>query len=281
MEEDKVPLQSRLCRLCLEYPGVVDIFDKTELVQDIYLCTGVKIHETNNLPRKVCTKCLEIVTNAKELRILVEANETQMRVLFDNGNDLDHGINKTNNENEDTSSSSDDEGRLYIDEKFVTDDRSDEDIKITKRKEVRSSSSENSEEPLTKISVRKDLLKPKYKNISSKKQANTESTKKVISKNCKTKSDVNATYTCAWCTKTFTTSKKLYCHQRLHNKNIPCPKKSCEKKFSTKGDMEKHFRTHTGERPYSCDICDKSFTQRGTLKTHKETVHQNETLVVY
>lgn len=32
-----------LCRLCLENPGAVDIFTKTDLVHDVFLCTGVNV----------------------------------------------------------------------------------------------------------------------------------------------------------------------------------------------------------------------------------------------
>ncbi|XP_047538249.1 zinc finger protein 28-like isoform X2 [Vanessa atalanta] len=85
--------------------------------------------------------------------------------------------------------------------------------------------------------------------------------------------DGNREYKCNICSKKFNKWKKLYLHNRLHNKNYACPLNLCTKKFATKGDLEKHIRTHTGEKPYQCDKCDKSFAQRGTLKTHKETVH--------
>lgn len=75
------------------------------------------------------------------------------------------------------------------------------------------------------------------------------------------------------CGKTFDVYKKLYLHQRSHDRKNICPLDGCEKKFATKGDLEKHIRTHTGERPYQCEVCGKKFTQRGSLKGHRETVH--------
>ena len=37
-----------LCRLCLENAGADDMFTKTELVRDIFLCTGVIVRTLNS-----------------------------------------------------------------------------------------------------------------------------------------------------------------------------------------------------------------------------------------
>lgn len=43
MEKPKLILFYELCRLCLEKPGMKNMFEAAELVEDIFLCTGVRV----------------------------------------------------------------------------------------------------------------------------------------------------------------------------------------------------------------------------------------------
>ncbi|XP_049699229.2 myoneurin isoform X3 [Helicoverpa armigera] len=94
MEQRKVILFYDLCRLCLENAGVDDMFTKADLVEDILLCTGVNVTSQENLPRKICGKCLEIVVNARQLRDLAMANDRHLSSLFDDGDSIIVGFNK-------------------------------------------------------------------------------------------------------------------------------------------------------------------------------------------
>nr|XP_049699229.1 zinc finger protein 271 isoform X3 [Helicoverpa armigera] len=94
MEQRKVILFYDLCRLCLENAGVDDMFTKADLVEDILLCTGVNVTSQENLPRKICAKCLEIVVNARQLRDLATANDRHLSSLFDDGDSIIVGFNK-------------------------------------------------------------------------------------------------------------------------------------------------------------------------------------------
>lgn len=49
MDEQKSLVSSELCRLCLKEGGAINLFEKRDLVEDIYLCTGVKVSIKCNL----------------------------------------------------------------------------------------------------------------------------------------------------------------------------------------------------------------------------------------
>lgn len=49
MDQQKSLVSSELCRLCLKEGGAINLFEKRDLVEDIYLCTGVKVSILCNL----------------------------------------------------------------------------------------------------------------------------------------------------------------------------------------------------------------------------------------
>uniref|UniRef100_A0A2A4K880 Uncharacterized protein n=1 Tax=Heliothis virescens TaxID=7102 RepID=A0A2A4K880_HELVI len=277
MEQRKVILFYDLCRLCLENAGVDDMFTKADLVEDIFLCTGVNVTVQENLPRKICGKCLEIVVNAKQLRELATANDRHLNSLFDDGDSIVIGSNKSQSQNESksvsrkSSTDSDRTVKLEIVEHFTVDDET----PSNKRKSL--DTSEKCESVPKKLSIRKDLFDSSVAVTSSTKDEKSESKVKpklkVKMKRIKTETGDSFNYVCDVCQKEFNAWKKYYLHQKTHNRSINCPLDACGKKFATKGDLEKHVRTHTGERPFSCELCDKRFAQRGSLKSHKAAVH--------
>lgn len=275
MEQRKVILFYDLCRLCLENAGVDDMFTKADLVEDILLCTGVNVTSQENLPRKICGKCLEIVVNARQLRDLATANDRHLSSLFDDGDSIIVGFNKNQSQNENST----------LSRKISTDSDRSVKLEIVEHCENESSSkkrksldtNKNCESAPKKLSVRKDLFDSSVAVISSTKDDKSESEVKqqlkVKMKRIKTESGDSFNYVCDVCHKEFNAWKKYYLHQKTHNRSIHCPLDGCGKKFATKGDLEKHVRTHTGEKPFKCDLCDKRFAQRGSLKSHKATVH--------
>lgn len=302
MEQPKPVPFYNLCRLCLENEGLTKICSKEGLARDVYLCTGVVVSSQDNLPQKICYKCVEIVVNAKWLRDKTTATDRHLKSLFVDDEPLSLGLNQLEKDRAEqisnsrrSSTDSDRTIKLEIDEtQFCVNEEEgeeekeveaekeeeEEDIKPKKRKTRRSDSSETSESsrPKKKITVRKDLFN------GSQTSSVTSSTKDVVTsikknlkvkiKRIKTSTGDSFYYVCDICQKKFNAWKKYYLHQKTHNRNIICP--LCEKKFATKGDVEKHVRIHTGERPYACDQCDKRFTQRGSLKSHKISVHRKD-----
>ncbi|XP_013198534.2 zinc finger protein 2-like [Amyelois transitella] len=257
--QSQVILFYEKCRLCLDKPGVQNIFQSEGLAQDILLCTGVNLKQSDNLPQKICSKCLKITLNAKELRLLATKNDTHLKSLFD----ADVPDDEMNFEDEDSD-------RLVIVE----------DITETVQKETQR---KKATPPKTRhqIKVRKDLFETQTVTSSTKLQVDSGSPVKatptqtnVCVKKFKKELKDNDELRCEVCNKVFDKWKKLYLHRRLHNKTIACPLDGCGKSFATKGDLEKHLRIHTGVKPYHCDVCGQSFTQNSSLKSHLKNVHK-------
>ncbi|GBM66876.1 Zinc finger protein 732, partial [Araneus ventricosus] len=70
------------------------------------------------------------------------------------------------------------------------------------------------------------------------------------------------------CEKTFTTSKKLFRHSKIHTEHRRYKCTTCDKVFYHKSNLEIHNRCHTGEKPYKCEECDSAFAQSSHLKRH-------------
>ncbi|XP_047999353.1 zinc finger and BTB domain-containing protein 49-like [Leguminivora glycinivorella] len=267
-----------LCRLCLENAGVTDVFESGEFLIDIFECTGVKLAHADNLPHKVCKKCLDIVTSSKELRILASKNDAHLRLLFppdDADSDAETVILEPGTRTVSESSSS----------KNTQFQSSKEKLSFLLQ-EGEEDSSQNMPVVTQTISFRKDLFptstQPSSSPTKTKAPIKTEPGEKTLKikveeetrcKRIKRGDNGEVTFNCDECDKVFDKAKKLYLHQRHHDKKIFCPLDACGKKFTTKGDMTKHIRTHTGEKPYKCKMCSKSFAQRVSLRQHITNIH--------
>ena len=63
--------------------------------------------------------------------------------------------------------------------------------------------------------------------------------------------------------------------QNIVENKLPYSCASCTKTFKTNRKLTVHERTHTGEKPYSCIYCNKTFSQQGNMKRH-EKIHTGE-----
>ncbi|KAL4711773.1 hypothetical protein ACJJTC_005942 [Scirpophaga incertulas] len=240
--DELIHLNSK-CRLCFENPGLRDIFENEDLLKEIFLCTGLKLHPDGRLPQKICERCFEIVKKAKELRSKAKDNDFHLQSIF-------NAITEWANESCGVTNSS---KNICVDSTEI------QDVPVKSR-----------------ISVRNDLCSVSPESATSKRKSK-ESDEIILDtiNTCKKLflEDKTVLYECRVCQKRYDKWKKLYLHQRSHKKSIACPIAACGKKFVTKGDVEKHLRTHTGVKPFACDECDRSFTQRCSLKQHKETIN--------
>ncbi|XP_050416034.1 uncharacterized protein LOC126829911 [Patella vulgata] len=90
--------------------------------------------------------------------------------------------------------------------------------------------------------------------------------------------NVNKSFKCSKCTKSFTSNSLLQKHLKSHMnidvvKKFPCS--ICDHVSLTANHLRQHMRIHSGVRPYKCDVCDKSFNQKPNLTRHVR-IHTGE-----
>ena len=81
---------------------------------------------------------------------------------------------------------------------------------------------------------------------------------------------VNETHYYPLYPKSFSQSRNMESHKRIHTGEKPFKCPLCTKSFSESGNMERHKRIHTGERPYKCPLYPKSFSQSPPTGSHHQ-----------
>lgn len=80
-------------------------------------------------------------------------------------------------------------------------------------------------------------------------------------------------YSCDECDSKFCKSSNLLQHKMYHQKNRTNICSFCGKGFITKNDLKIHEKQHLNKREYSCEFCPKSFNTHKDLRSHKLVVH--------
>ncbi|TNN45912.1 Zinc finger protein 775 [Liparis tanakae] len=78
---------------------------------------------------------------------------------------------------------------------------------------------------------------------------------------------------CGCCGKSFTSSRSLETHTRVHTGERPFSCAQCGKRFTQSGHLKTHQSVHTGERPFSCPACGKRFAGKQNLRIHQRKHH--------
>ena len=87
--------------------------------------------------------------------------------------------------------------------------------------------------------------------------------------------DPSQSMSCNLCCKTFTASRALKSHKKVHSGQRPFACKDCKKFFPTSGGLRRHRTSHLVSRPFICSVCDKPFKSNESLKTHL-LIHSEE-----
>jgi len=88
--------------------------------------------------------------------------------------------------------------------------------------------------------------------------------------------DVEKTYACNVCPKTFSTLGLLALHRHVHARLKPQTHDVCRKSYTDEGTLSRQRRTDTGEPPYVCHICAEAFLTAGDLTVHMQTHADNK-----
>uniref|UniRef100_A0A8C2YZ40 C2H2-type domain-containing protein n=1 Tax=Cyclopterus lumpus TaxID=8103 RepID=A0A8C2YZ40_CYCLU len=78
---------------------------------------------------------------------------------------------------------------------------------------------------------------------------------------------------CSYCGKSFTSSRSLETHTRVHTGERPYSCAQCGKRFTQSGHLKTHQSVHTGERPFACQHCGKRFAGKQNLRIHQQKHH--------
>ncbi|XP_050681359.1 zinc finger protein 782-like [Leptidea sinapis] len=80
-------------------------------------------------------------------------------------------------------------------------------------------------------------------------------------------------YTCADCSRTYSTLSSFKTHQITHSTDRPYSCNFCSKRFKRFQELRYHMYKHTGEKPFNCLQCQENFVTRKGLYIHYEKEH--------
>lgn len=83
-------------------------------------------------------------------------------------------------------------------------------------------------------------------------------------------------FVCPVCNKSFSSSRSLETHVRVHTGERPYSCAQCGKRFTQSGHLKTHQSVHTGERPFACEHCGKRFAAKQNLRIHQQKYHTAE-----
>ncbi|XP_052862747.1 zinc finger protein 423 homolog [Anopheles cruzii] len=87
--------------------------------------------------------------------------------------------------------------------------------------------------------------------------------------------NVDGTYHCQFCDKTFPRLGYLKKHEQSHTEHMPFKCEYCARLFKHKRSRDRHTKLHTGDRRYRCLHCEAAFSRSDHLKIHMKT-HDNQ-----
>lgn len=270
-----------MCRICNEEKGEIPIFDNLvhqNIPEEIKHFSGVTISKTDNLSKKMCQSCLDLLNGCIMFReICQKNNEMLLEVSIKTECDVDY------NRNEDS-----DKPQKEIDYSYkvpspdFSDDNSESlNCSICNKQFCDATSYETH---LMKCSLEESSSIPK----PSKKTQKEANQKKIFLCDICGKTAVSKAsllthmcthenvfpYKCDVCPYKGRTVDLLRVHKRSHLREKPFKCSLCPKGTTTSSNLAKHMRhVHSTARPHKCNYCDKAFTYQHDMKRHIKDIH--------
>ncbi|EDW88533.1 zinc finger protein 436 [Drosophila yakuba] len=296
------------CRLCHREtdPNSLNIFEGTaEFCKDVSIADvslglwSVQYDRHECLSELICSRCLEILKDALELRRRMQEREQslqeQLRELIKDDPRYRPGLNGNPGEfvpeegciivdvdPEKLAESSEDEFALGSDGEFENfdDDDDEEEEDYDEEDEEDGQNGDDVDMPLGMDAAQMAAQKTVATNANT-----TEARPKraflcqycdlgfTLPADCqeheRTAHDPNAPYCCTYCNLKLVTRPALISHiKTLHDPERPYVCAHCRKGFVRRSDLKKHTIVHTGVRPYTCNVCSKSFSRNTNLTKH-------------
>lgn len=246
-------LNKQLCRCCLATNiELKPIFHSDGSISEaIFLFTGVKIEESDNFPKTICTTCIDCLHKCISFKQNVESSDDWLK----------NQVAKF---------------KFCVNPDFQKpyDISEDHNYTTLREKHDQSSSCSSKSLCLKNSTIWKDHLKSVLTcsiceaSFSFKEDFFIHTSLH----------DVSNGFICKSCNKSFSTFFKLKRHIPTHFKEKPFKCQLCDMRFIEMASLTRHFRVHTGEKQqsmYFCEVCSKGFPNLYTLKVHNR-IHTGE-----
>ncbi|XP_020818187.1 zinc finger protein 316 [Drosophila serrata] len=258
------------CRVCTSKEDLVDLFkkqiDATPADMLLVICPSVSILPKDFMPQFICTKCLESLTIAIQLRKQLETTDQDLRKR------LSRSKNKVRRPR----------GYVVIDAP-VTDSSEDEEelddeFKVS---DVGGSTSADSDSVDSDASSQKKEKKkpgrpgrPRKTPLKRSNEDDDDESPSVPKKKYPTTPAASVgPFECEHCDLTFSRKQSYVLHRKTHERTEhACP--ICGKKFKVEWAYKTHMERHEQERAqFRCELCSQVFRLRAELKRHMAVKH--------
>lgn len=291
-------IYASICRLC-EAPNQVSsnwvelYVEKNEhLLPKIRACANIVIHENDELPRRICNRCHQILEQAYNFKLQCEISDAKLRFEMDfmkkNGGKLEEGtvppfdygqfLQARDQTKPDVTLLAE---KVYVKTEPIAEEEEEEEkeeeLAIPGIEEDFCPANVETELREENDSDDKDDVKDDGENEgddSGASDSENESDwvdKAIVGQ----KSERKTSTVCDVCGEEFKRKFDLYAHKKAAHGKTRFQCKECLKCFSRKSRLEDHEVLHTGIRQFECTElgCDKKYATQGGLRTHIEDCH--------